>query len=200
MEHTEEAKRKTRGQRFVAAVLQRLQRENSRGFAARMRRADNPDTEHQSWGDLMALGVNIEKDAERLPYALVGAALCRQKTPGEGSLGLGEALRGCFSEIEQGEMRLRRLLACGSISELAGVLRPVLRLVASKNDKPVCWADLLDDLLYFQGKWRQRILLRWASGYYGRAADAAVPQGGQVGTLPATPRHEAGKESGHAAY
>ena len=63
---------------FVAFVLKRSQEDA--GFAARLRRADNPDTEDQSWGILAAF-VNLERDAERLPYAVIGAALCRFKEP-----------------------------------------------------------------------------------------------------------------------
>ena len=86
----------SREERFVAFVLKRSQEDT--GFAARLRRADNPDTEYQSWDTLAAFGVNLEQDAERLPFALVGAALCRIKPERDGTASLGMALRSCFED------------------------------------------------------------------------------------------------------
>ena len=63
----------TRSQRFVADILEQCARD--KGFAARLRRADNPDTEPYASGILCAFGVDLERDAERRPFALIGAAL-----------------------------------------------------------------------------------------------------------------------------
>ena len=64
-----------REQQFVARVLEQCKKDN--GFAARLRRADNPDTEYYALGDLAKLGVNIEDDSQRLPFTLIAAALSR---------------------------------------------------------------------------------------------------------------------------
>lgn len=160
----------TRGGRFVERALRRCAEDA--GFAARLRRADNPDTEYQSWGDLANLGTNVEWDDERLPCALVGAALARLKTDGDGKADLGAALRACFDEQNAGEARLRRLLACERVDELCVVLRPLLRLMANKSGKPLCHAALLDDMLSFPNQ-GQRIKLRWARSFYGAPAHEA---------------------------
>lgn len=157
----------TRGARFVERTLRRCARD--KGFAARLCRADNLDTEYQSLGDLASLGVNVEWDEDRLPHALVGAALARLKTAGDGWAGLGTALRHCFDEQDQGEVRLRRLLACDRLDELCAVLRPLLRLMADKSRTPLRHADLLDELLRFPTE-GQRVKLRWARNFYGAPA------------------------------
>lgn len=168
-----------RAQRFVSSVLARCGQDN--GFAARLRRADNPDTEYYALGDLCNLGINVENDFERLPFALVGAALCRHSPPRDGGMNLGEALRACFEEEKQGATRLRRLLACDRQDELCRVLRPVLSLVAARaSDRGVslCYAGLLDDLLDFRSDFRQqRIKLQWAQGYYRNKAKEETPEG-----------------------
>lgn len=91
----------TRAQRFVSWTLARCAQDP--GFAACLRRADNPDTEHYALGALCVFGVDVENDAERLPFATVGAALCRRKSEQDGGLGLGAALRACCEDAEQGQ-------------------------------------------------------------------------------------------------
>ena len=154
----------TRAQRFVSWTLARCAQDP--GFAACLRRADNPDTEHYALGALCVFGVDVENDAERLPFATVGAALCRRKSEQDGGLGLGAALRACCEDAEQGNPRLRRLLACDGVSELCRILRPMLSLVSAKG-ADLCHAALLDDLLAFrQDARRRRVKLRWAREYY----------------------------------
>lgn len=160
-----EEQQPSRSDRFVAFVLERGR--NDTGFAARLRRADNPDTEYQSWDTLATFGVNLERDAERLPFALIGAALCRLKPERDGNASLGLALRSCFEEnIDQGTVRLRRLLTCDSPEEACRVLRPLLGLLAAKAQKTLCFARLLNELLLFYGPARERIKVRWAQDFY----------------------------------
>lgn len=165
----------TRSQRFVAAMLEQCARD--KGFAARLRRADNPDTAPYAYGILCAFGVDLERDDERQPFALIGAALSRDKRGQDGGLGLGAALRRCVEDEEQGAARLRRLLVCRRQDEVCRVLRPLLSLLAAR-EAPLCHARLLDDLLAFRfEEARQRIRLRWAREYYGHADEAETPEG-----------------------
>lgn len=165
----------SREERFVAFVLDRS-REDA-GFAARLRRADNPDTEYQSWDILTSFGVSLERDAERLPFALVGAALCRFKPERDGVASLGEALRSCFEDEDngavanQGGARLRRLLACDSSEEACRIVRPMLALIAARTKKTLGFARLLNELLRFGGPFRERIKLRWAQDFYSGRKD-----------------------------
>lgn len=169
----EEETRKQQSQAFVAAVLERCERDG--GFAANLRRADNPATEHYAYGLLAAFGIDLERDEERRPFALIGAALSRIKAARDGSLGLGEALRRCVESADQGEARLRRMLACRRQEEACGLARPLLSLIAARN-VPLCHARLLEDLLDFHSdndEARRRICLRWAREFYGAASGDA---------------------------
>lgn len=60
---------------FIDWILDNSQKDN--GFSAKMRRADNPDQEYYALGILCGFDIDIEKESERLPYSVVGAALCR---------------------------------------------------------------------------------------------------------------------------
>lgn len=162
-----EQEKLTKQERFVAYVIKRCAEDN--GFAARLRRADNPDTEYQSYDIMISFGVDIEKDYERLPYALMGAALARSQEERDGTASLGKALRHCFEDAEQGDIRMRRLLACQSIDELCRILRPLLMLISSKSKQGICHARLLREMSFFNGN-PQRTKLAWAKDYYGYKA------------------------------
>lgn len=163
-----------RAEAFISTVLSRCGKD--KGFAARLKRADNPATEAQSWGMLAQFQVNLENDRERLPFALIGAAAARAQISSDGQAGLGIALRGCFEDMEQAAPRLRRLLACDSTEELCRVLRPLLQLLAQRG-RPLCYSRLLRDLLWFSNG-GQRVKLRWAQEFYGQPA---ADENGQEG-------------------
>ncbi|EHL24442.1 CRISPR-associated protein, Cse2 family [Acidovorax sp. NO-1] len=86
----------SREARFVASVLQRTQQD--KGLAARLRRADNPATEYQSWEFLADWGINLEDEAQRLPFTLVAAAMAKAKAAHNGNLKLGQAMAACYSD------------------------------------------------------------------------------------------------------
>ena len=158
------AQKTDRAEQFVAYVLRRCSED--KGFAARLRRADNPDTEYQSYEMLVRFGVNIENDAERGAFLLIGAALARLQPRQDGTASLGGALKSCFEEGEQGDARLRRLLACDRQDELYRILRPLLMLIADKQTRLLCYSRLLKEVLYFSRN-GQRTKLAWAQEYYG---------------------------------
>jgi len=166
---SEQTGHRSRGEGFVDFILRRCQRD--KGEAARLRRADNPATEYQSWETLAAFGIDLEKPWERLPFACVAAALARAKIEQDGNHGIGRALAGCYEDGNQGDQaraRLRRLLACDSVEEACRILRPVLSLIGSRGRHPLNHARLLDELLRFH--WRaQDIKARWAQDFYRRA-------------------------------
>lgn len=166
---------KSREERFVDYVLEKTRLDT--GFAARMRRADNRATAPQSWDCLAAFGVNLTRERELLPFALIGASLCRAKVKRNGETGLGRAMRLCFAEnSDHGSLRMRRLLACDSAGEVCRILRPLLMLLAERLAAPLDYAGLLRELLLFgapgQEDLRERIKARWAQDFYSAPSDA----------------------------
>jgi CRISPR system Cascade subunit CasB len=169
---------------FVAWLIARCQED--KGLAARLRRADNPATEYQSWEALAAWGVDLEREGQRLPFATVAAAIARAKPAANGRLTLGRAIADCYkdgkkdgNQSDQAKTRLRRLLACDELAELCRVLRPVLTLIESRVAQPLDYARLLKQLVDFgrasaggNDTWLQRIKAQWAQDFYGQKAEA----------------------------
>ncbi|SFU56782.1 type I-E CRISPR-associated protein Cse2/CasB [Pseudoduganella namucuonensis] len=155
-----------KAERFVSHVLSRCQ--DDKGFAARLRRADNPATEHQSWELLATFGIPLEYEHPRLAYQTVAASIARAKAGGNGTLTLGRAIAACYDDgrdSEQARARLRRLLSCDDASELCRILRAQLSLIDSKAAQPLDYIRLLKQLLHFNRD-SQRIKAQWAQEFY----------------------------------
>lgn len=162
--------------RFVLGVIQRCGRD--KGLAARLRRADNPATEYQSWDLLAGYGIDLTKDSQRLPFATVAAAIARAKAERNGNLGLGRAIAACYADgqkNDQAKARLRRLLACDELAELCRVLRPLFSLIDSKVGQSLDYVRLLKQLCWFTSH-EQQVKAQWAQDFYGQQAstDAEV--------------------------
>lgn len=169
----ESGKDKSRDHRFVETVIERCQ--SDKGLAARLRRADNPATEYQSWELLGWFGVDLEKDYERQPFVTVAAAIAKSKSERNGSLTLGRAIAACYDdgrESSQAKARLRRLLACSELSEACRILRPILTLIDSKVGQPIDYVRLLRQLRFFDFESGQRTKTQWAQEFYGQPVDA----------------------------
>ncbi|ENV9334962.1 type I-E CRISPR-associated protein Cse2/CasB [Klebsiella aerogenes] len=176
--NAESAGSESPAKRFVGYVIERIGKDN--GFAARLKRADNPATEYQSWEILTGFGIDLEKEWQRLPYCIIGAALAKAKPACNGTTALGAAIAGCYPEgnqSEQAKARLRRLLACSSTSEACRILRPLLALMAGRNVTPD-FARLLNELQWFSGNNRERIRASWAQQFYRRAEEAGRNEAG----------------------
>jgi len=161
-----EQKPETKGQAFIKYALARLK--NDHAFGAALRRADNPAMEYQAW-EYLVDWCDITKEWERLPYALVGAAVARAKPDADGQFSLGKAITGCYDDgnrADSAKAKLRRVLACITIGEVCTILRPLLSLINSRNVR-ISYAKLLDDLRFFNEKTK----LKWASDFYGRRSD-----------------------------
>lgn len=160
---------KSREQRFVEIVIERCQ--NDKGLAARLRRADNPAMEYQSWELLGWFGVDLEKNHERLPFVSVAAAIAKSKSERNGSLCLGQAIGQCYKDgnkDDQAKARLRRLLACNELAEACRILRPVLTLIDSRVVQPLDYVRLLRQLRFFEYESGQRTKTQWAQEFYGQ--------------------------------
>lgn len=165
---TEGTEKGSKAEQFVSYVIERIKQDN--GFAARLKRADNPATEYQSWEFLARFGVDLEKPWQRLPYCIVGAALARAKPETNGQLPLGVAIGACFDDgnkSDQAKARMRRLLACTSTAECCRILRPLLALMASRGKTPN-FIQILDQLQWYSGNGLEKVRARWAQDFYRR--------------------------------
>jgi CRISPR system Cascade subunit CasB len=157
------ASKKKRGEAFADYVIGRLNEDNA--FGAMLRRADNPATEYQAW-EYLIHWCDIDKLWERLPFALIAAALARAKPRKDGSLGIGRSISQCYEDgrnSDAAKAKLRRLLACSNAEEACRIVRPLLSLIQSRGVF-IHYGGLLDQLLWFGEKQK----LRWASDFYGR--------------------------------
>ena len=162
----------SREERFVKEVLQLIQ--NDKGLAARLRRADNPDTEYQCWELLARFGIDLERESKRLPYATLAAAMARTKSDTNGSLTLGQGLSRCYEDGVQSDpakSRLRRLLACQVLPELNRILRGTLSLIESKVRRPLDYIRLLGQLNRFSFN-PQQVRAQWAQEFYRKTTEA----------------------------
>jgi len=176
MDVTEKQAQQSWETRFVDTVIARCAAD--KGLAARLRRADNPATEYQSWELLGSLGIDLEKDYQRLPFVTVAAAIAKTKAERNGSLSLGKALAACYvdgRESDQAKARLRRLLACDELAEVCRILRPLLSLIDSKVGQPLNFIRLLTQLRNFHFN-DQRIKAQWAQEFYGQPITAEEVQ------------------------
>jgi len=163
----------SREERFVEYVLAGIQKD--KGLAARLRRADNPATEFQSWDVLAGFGIDLENAAQRLSYATVAAAMARAKAAGNGNMRLGEAIAACYGDVQdsQAQTKLRRVLTCDNVPELCRILRPVLTLIESRiAGMSLDYARLLRQMSRFAWD-AQAVRAEWAQEFYGRVRDTA---------------------------
>lgn len=156
--------------KFVADVIASCQ--TSKGDSAKLRRASNPSLEHQSWGILARLGVDLNQESQRLAACTVAAAIATAKPSKNGSMLFGRAFAVCYTEGKDAapaEARLRRLLACNDLQEVCRVIRPLFQLILAKTKQDLDYARLLIQLKSFQHD-PQKIKAQWAQDFYGGAA------------------------------
>lgn len=154
---------------FVNYVIGLCAPSANKGVAAALRRADNANTEYQSW-QYLAPFVDLEKQWEREPFALIAASVAKAKVTMNGSAGIGQALASCYddgSESDQAKTKLRRLLACDSVAEACRILRPLLNLIHGKAKVTLDFSRLLQQLSAFN--WDQeKVKAQWAQNFYNK--------------------------------
>ena len=153
--------------RFIQYIIQHC--EKDKGFAALIKRADNPNTEYYSW-EILARFTDLTNDYQRLPYAYIAAAIADGKIQHNGTQNIGRILAKCYdspngagNQEDQAKLRLRRLLACQNSVEACAVLRGLLSLIRAKSlAEQLDYAELLENLIYFN----DTIKARWAMAFY----------------------------------
>ncbi len=151
---------------LMQKVFSRMKTDSA--FRAALKKADNPDTEYQSWEYLADYGVNVQYENSRLPFATVFAAAARSDFASDGTVAPGKALCDAYGGDKTNtaaRSKLRRLLACTETSEACSVLRPLLAFVTGKGVR-VCLGEVLNDLRFFERN-PEQTKAKWAQQFFG---------------------------------
>lgn len=168
----ESVKSKTeRPERFVERMFELCNNEN-KAAKARLKRADsdNPKVAEQSYEYLVQFFIELDRDYEYRPYATIAAAIAISEAKHNGGIGIGRAIALCYPEdngSDQAKAKLRRLLACESVTEVCRILRPLFGLIDAKAGMNLDYAKLLKQLLKFHWD-NQYVKSRWAQDFYQR--------------------------------
>ena len=158
MEQKEKPKKTSEA--FVSYVTQKLSWDKS--FSAKLKRADNPNTEHYAW-DVILPWCHSANDSHRKIFSLIGASMARKRVTTDGSLSLGYAI----AKIEKdnsASTRLKKLLACHDVVQLCYHLKPIIRQIEA-NKINLCYEQLLNQLLFFD-LYPDRQKKMWAKDCY----------------------------------
>ena len=173
--------KKDRPENFVNDVMDFCKKDNKAALAA-LKGADNPNKQQKSFHYLAQFYIECNDSNEWLPYATIAAAIAQAGTKENGDIGIGRVIAHCYGTSTTGEKKeidtqavskLRRLLACDSLDEVARVLRPLFRLINAKGlSKTINYISLLRDLENFHLDWsKERTKQNWARDFYGRLAE-----------------------------
>ena len=167
-----DSENKSRADLFVEEVFAR--KENDKAYRARLRAAVNPLREWNAWGDI-AQYVNLQDASRRRLFLTIGAAIAWSNETQNGDSSLGKALQKSWQDkgtdkASPSMQRLRRLLACTSSDSVCQVIRPLLKLISSRQAAKLNYAELLKQLLIFD-QYSDSVKARWAQDYF--SADKA---------------------------
>lgn len=161
--------RNEKDRKIVERIMERMKDDN--GMRAHLTRADNPDTEHYSYRYLAAYWGREDGARERIAkesYQTVCASIARRRVEQNGSRSLIKELHrnyatdGLLDDKSPAHARLRRILACRTSQEANECIRPLLRLIESKEGLSIDYVQLLQDLIYFGDRVREK----WAKEFY----------------------------------
>lgn len=160
---------KERNKSFVDFICKQCS--SDKGIAAHFRRADTTSCDPDVLSTLVRFGLDITKDSEFIPYNLVVASIARGKIyeTGENSFVqlLSQVEKTNSEKGERDDSRLRRLLACENLKDLALIFRQVMSLIQSRSSSPINYSELLDDLCSFTyEEGRARVKRKWAVQFY----------------------------------
>lgn len=159
-------------ERFVGAVIRKC--ETDTGTAAKLSRAIRPSQEHYAWDFLARFGIDLEDDYACIPALTVAGTIARSRTmhgaKENGEMKLGKALAESFDDGVNSNgaiARLRRLIACDTLTEVSTYLRYLLPLIDSRCNQRLDYVRLMHQLRSFPHD-PQRIKRQWAMEFYGQ--------------------------------
>jgi len=170
----EQQQQPTSIERFLD-VLAELVRADDRGALADLRHGFSPATEHRAW-PYVAPWCDLADDRQRRIWTTIAAGFATHKKTTPGS-NMGTTLRRIALSDSEGkkpddalatfDARFRRLLTCGSASEVCDHLVGVIR-AAERKEASIDFQQLYNDLRY----WGEKVKVRWASQYWGAQTSA----------------------------
>lgn len=153
-------------EKLLSGIISRCLQDSA--FRSALKKADNPDTEYQSWEYLALYGVNLEFAERRYPFTTVFSAAARSGKSIDGYLKFGQALLHAYENDRDSmpaKSRLRRVLSCDTTEEVCIIIRPVLKFIAGKGI-PISYGLLLRDLKYFN-VYPEKTKASWAQQFFG---------------------------------
>lgn len=140
-----------------------------RGTLADLRRGFSSGTAYRCW-PYISKYCDLRKDRERIIWQTIAAGVATNGNACDtGNLGTTLrkiALVGGSGKVEDAlstfDSRFRRLLSCAKGTDVCLYLPGIIRAAKSKNNIPINYAHLFNDLSY----WGERVKLRWASAYW----------------------------------
>jgi CRISPR system Cascade subunit CasB len=162
--------------KFVEYIMQTVN--TSKAIQVALKRANNPNTEYQSWEILAGFGINIDYENERLSYATIASSIAHTCQSVNGNTSIAKAIGMCYQDGNQShpaKTKLRRMLSCDSTSEICRILRPLFSLINSKGIVSLDYVKLLDQLRWYDNEdSRQRTKISWAQDFYGKAVRGEI--------------------------
>ncbi len=140
-----------------------------RGTFANLRRGFSSGTAHRCW-PYISRYCDLRKNHERIVWQTIAAGFATHGSTCEtGNFGTTMrrlALEGSSGKPEDAlasfDTRFRRLLTCTMATEVCLHLPGIIRAAKNKNNIPINYATLFNDLHY----WGERVKLRWAAAYW----------------------------------
>ena len=153
-------KKKSREESFIDYLILN---KNDNGYIAKWKHADIPNTSFMAWEVLAPWCEDLTNPYLREPLEIIGAAFVRRNKDYNGTLSLGKALYRCYPSDDNnpGKAKLRRLLSCTNTIEICSSIKPVLRLIDSK-DIDLDYVKLLKDLKWFD----EKVKINWAQDFF----------------------------------
>ncbi|MGX8679551.1 MAG: type I-E CRISPR-associated protein Cse2/CasB [Sphaerochaetaceae bacterium] len=167
-----------RGEAFVSYVIKRINDSDGKSFAAKLKRAESESTEYQSW-EILTHWADLDSETQRKAFGIIGASIAHQALKQDGTISLGKGLRLSAKDITSADKlaksseasRLRRLISCKSGIELANTVKPIIRLLESR-DITICYSRLLNEILFFDSDIsREKTCINWAQDFFGRRSE-----------------------------
>lgn len=150
---------------YLVSSIFRIKNDN-KGDAANLRRANNPATQHYAWPIMVRLGFSLSNARNNAIIPLIAASIANEPTSDNGNTPFAKILGALAKESPSLEKRFSRLVDATNAVELCGLLGSNINLVQSKSDSSrIDYIALTKELISFDYK-RDAIRAKWSEQFY----------------------------------